>query len=60
METFFYYGEAIFLPFYDTIFITNIIHNSLIREHNIVMLVFTLRFGCTQALQMPCESVSVQ
>lgn len=28
----FYYGEAISLPFYDAIFITGIIHNSLIRE----------------------------
>lgn len=32
----FYDKEVIFLPFYDTIFITTIIHNSLIREHNIV------------------------
>lgn len=32
VETFFYYGEAISLPFYDAIFITGIIHNSLIRQ----------------------------
>lgn len=53
METFFYYGEAIFLAFYDTVFITSMIHNSLIREHNIVILDFTLRFTCARALQMP-------
>lgn len=56
----FYYGEAIFLPFYDTIFTTSIIHYSLIREHNIVTLVFTLRFGSAQALRMPWEGVLVQ